>query len=104
MPTVLTTGANRGIGLEFARQYAALGWQVIATSRDPAQATALRELARSQSTVAVEVLDLASVASIATLAERLAERLAGRLADQWAGQSVDVLLNNATLLGPPAWI
>jgi NAD(P)-dependent dehydrogenase (short-subunit alcohol dehydrogenase family) len=33
MPTVLITGANRGIGLELARQYAADGWQVIATAR-----------------------------------------------------------------------
>ena len=33
MPTVLITGANRGIGLEFARQYAAEGWDVIATAR-----------------------------------------------------------------------
>jgi NAD(P)-dependent dehydrogenase (short-subunit alcohol dehydrogenase family) len=33
MPTVLITGANRGIGLEFARQYAAGGWDVIATAR-----------------------------------------------------------------------
>jgi NAD(P)-dependent dehydrogenase (short-subunit alcohol dehydrogenase family) len=34
MPTVLITGANRGIGLEFARQYAAQGWDVIATARE----------------------------------------------------------------------
>jgi NAD(P)-dependent dehydrogenase (short-subunit alcohol dehydrogenase family) len=33
MPTVLITGANRGIGLELARQYAAAGWNVIATAR-----------------------------------------------------------------------
>jgi NAD(P)-dependent dehydrogenase (short-subunit alcohol dehydrogenase family) len=33
MPTVLITGANRGIGLEFARQYSADGWDVIATTR-----------------------------------------------------------------------
>lgn len=35
MPSVLITGANRGIGLEFARQYAADGWQVIAANRTP---------------------------------------------------------------------
>jgi NAD(P)-dependent dehydrogenase (short-subunit alcohol dehydrogenase family) len=35
MPKVLITGANRGIGLEFARQYAADGWDVIATTRQP---------------------------------------------------------------------
>jgi NAD(P)-dependent dehydrogenase (short-subunit alcohol dehydrogenase family) len=34
MPTVLITGANRGIGLEFARQYAGDGWDVIATARE----------------------------------------------------------------------
>jgi NAD(P)-dependent dehydrogenase (short-subunit alcohol dehydrogenase family) len=33
MPTVLITGANRGIGLEFTRQYVADGWEVIATAR-----------------------------------------------------------------------
>ena len=33
MPTVVITGANRGIGLEFARQYSADGWDVIATAR-----------------------------------------------------------------------
>src|SRR5206468_6077482 len=33
MPTVLITGANRGIGLELARQYAVDGWDVIATAR-----------------------------------------------------------------------
>src|SRR5918998_929963 len=35
MPTVLITGANRGLGLEFARQYCRDGWRVIATARDP---------------------------------------------------------------------
>ena len=36
--TVLVTGANRGIGLEFARQYHAAGWRVIGTARDPGTA------------------------------------------------------------------
>ncbi|HEY7005265.1 MAG TPA: SDR family NAD(P)-dependent oxidoreductase, partial [Sphingomicrobium sp.] len=51
MPTVLITGANRGIGLEFARQYCADGWDVIATARHSSQELeALR--------VRVEPLDL----------------------------------------------
>ena len=41
MPTVLITGANRGIGLEFARQYVADGWRVIAACREPARAQSL---------------------------------------------------------------
>ena len=35
MPTILITGANRGLGLEFSRQYLAEGWQVIAACRNP---------------------------------------------------------------------
>src|SRR5262245_55194716 len=41
--TVLITGGNRGLGLEFARQYAANGWTVIATARDPEAAADLRD-------------------------------------------------------------
>jgi len=37
-PTVLITGSNRGIGLEFAKQYAEKGWNVIATARKPGEA------------------------------------------------------------------
>jgi NAD(P)-dependent dehydrogenase (short-subunit alcohol dehydrogenase family) len=44
-PTVLITGSNRGLGLEFARQYADQGWNVIATCRAPAAAAALQEIA-----------------------------------------------------------
>jgi NAD(P)-dependent dehydrogenase (short-subunit alcohol dehydrogenase family) len=39
MPVVLITGANRGLGLEFSRQYRDAGWQVIATCRDPSKRT-----------------------------------------------------------------
>ena len=55
MPTVLITGANRGIGLEFARQYAADGWKVIATAREP---DAAGELAGVAGDVTVRRLDL----------------------------------------------
>ncbi|MEQ1802353.1 MAG: SDR family oxidoreductase [Gammaproteobacteria bacterium] len=90
MPAILVTGANRGIGLEFVRQYADLGWQVIATCRDPATAVNLQELAGAGSRIRIEPLDLASSASIDALAGRL-----GALA-------LDVLLHNAALLGPGA--
>ena len=44
-PTVLVTGSNRGLGLAFTEQYAALGWNVLATCRDPGAASDLRALA-----------------------------------------------------------
>ena len=44
MPTVLITGCNRGIGLELARQYAAAGWEVHATTRTPGQPGPLGEV------------------------------------------------------------
>ena len=89
MATILITGANRGIGLEFVRQYADAGWQIIATCRDPAVAGELRSLAQAHTNIRIETLDLASPASIDELAGRLGTRLA-----------LDVLLNNAALLGP----
>jgi D-arabinose 1-dehydrogenase-like Zn-dependent alcohol dehydrogenase len=49
MPRVLITGANRGLGLEFARQYAADGWDVIATGRNPEQSEELERLAQNKS-------------------------------------------------------
>ncbi|MCG7756632.1 MAG: SDR family NAD(P)-dependent oxidoreductase, partial [Nitrosomonas sp.] len=45
MRTMLITGANRGIGLEFVRQYAADGWRIVACSRKPVTAEALNRLA-----------------------------------------------------------
>ena len=89
MPNILITGANRGIGLEFVRQYADAGWQIIATCRDPAAAAELRALAQAHTNIRIETLDLASPASI--------DELAGRLG---TGRALDVLLHNAALLGP----
>jgi NAD(P)-dependent dehydrogenase (short-subunit alcohol dehydrogenase family) len=57
MPTVFITGANRGIGLEFARQYAADGWRVLATARDPQGASELNALPGD---VTIRPLDLDS--------------------------------------------
>ena len=69
MPRVLITGAGRGIGLEFARQYAADGWDVIATVRDPAAAPKLAALG-----VRVERLDMRDFAALAAFPERLGEQ------------------------------
>ena len=91
MPTVLITGANRGIGLEFARQYAASGWDVIATARQPEAADELKQLG-----VEILPLDAADPASIDALALRLGTR------------SIDVLIANAGIaprgLDAPKWI
>jgi NAD(P)-dependent dehydrogenase (short-subunit alcohol dehydrogenase family) len=60
MPTILITGANRGIGLEFARQHAADGWEVIATARQ--SSSELDALG-----VTVEKLDLSDADAVAAL-------------------------------------
>ena len=76
--TWIVTAANRGLGLEFARQLAARGERVIATARDPQAATALAKLK-----VRVEPLDVADAQSV--------ERFGAAL----AGEPIDVLINNA---------
>ncbi|HEX7054689.1 MAG TPA: SDR family NAD(P)-dependent oxidoreductase [Burkholderiales bacterium] len=86
MPTVLITGANRGLGLEFARQYAAEGWQVIATCRNPARAD---DLGRLGGKIRIEELELASLAAIAALGRRL------------AGEAIDVFIANAGVMSAP---
>ncbi|HPF25827.1 MAG TPA: SDR family oxidoreductase [Steroidobacteraceae bacterium] len=87
MATVMITGANRGIGLELARQYAADGWRVIAGCRAPESATDLQALGR-QSEVRILALDVASSSSIAGVRKAL------------DGVAIDVLVNNAGLFGP----
>lgn len=80
MPTVLITGANKGLGLEFARQYAADRWRVIATCPDPAAAGDLRALPGD---VRVERLDVTAQDQIDALADAL------------AAEAIDLLLLNA---------
>jgi len=86
-PTVLITGSNRGIGLAFARYYSAAGWNVIATARAPGAATDLQELATMNPQVVVEQLDVTDL-------ERI-EMLGAAYADT----PIDVLINNAAVLG-----
>lgn len=83
MATVLVVGASRGIGLEFARQYAEDGARVIATHRAPGAAATLRALGAKP--VALNLLDENAVAGFA---------------DQLAGEKIDVLIINAGVYGP----
>ncbi len=85
MPTVLITGANRGLGLEYACQYAADGWRVLATCREPAKAG---ELAALQGDVQVYPLDVTDHGQIQALARTLRK------------ETIDLLLNNAGIYGP----
>ncbi len=84
-PTVFITGANRGIGLEFVRQYAARDWNVIATARKPGRADELQTLAAEYKHVVIEQLDVTDFDRIDALAAKYAE------------QTVDVLISNAGL-------
>jgi NAD(P)-dependent dehydrogenase (short-subunit alcohol dehydrogenase family) len=61
MPRVLVTGANRGLGLEFARQYAAAGWEVLGTCRAPHDAPDLAALGRRISIYALDAADDRSI-------------------------------------------
>jgi len=87
--SVLVTGANRGIGLEVARQLAARGDLVLLAARDPAKGErAARELAREGLKVQAVSLDVADEASVAAAAARIAEE----------HRRLDVLVNNAAVL------
>ena len=86
-PTVLITGSSRGIGFELAKQYAEQGWGVIATCRSPGRAAALQELAGRYSNLVIEPLDVTDNDEM------------DRLAARYQGVPIDVLINNAGILG-----
>jgi len=81
--TILITGANRGIGLEFTKQYAADGWQVLSCCRKPQSASELQALANQHQNIQIYALDVADFTQIDALALEL------------NSQKIDVLLNNA---------
>jgi len=87
MPSILITGANRGLGLEFCRQYSEQGWRVFACCRQPETATELQALAAQWSHLTVHPLDVADFQQINQLAEQL------------KSESVDILLSNAGVYG-----
>lgn len=85
--TVLITGANRGIGFEFVRQYAVKGWAVIAGARSPEHAQSLDQLAAQYPEIRIVTLDVSDPESIDSLAAEL------------AGQPIDLIINNAGVFG-----
>ncbi|MDH3510729.1 MAG: SDR family NAD(P)-dependent oxidoreductase [Gammaproteobacteria bacterium] len=87
VPTVLITGTSRGIGLEFTRQYAALGWRVLATCRRPHEANELQEIAAEYPNVTIDELDV------------LRHDMVDALAKKYKDQPIDVLLNVAGFFG-----
>ncbi len=89
MKTILITGANRGIGLELTRQYAAEDWRVFACCRIPEKAAELNDLARqSGAEISIHRLTVDEHDQIDALAREL------------DGEKIDILFNNAGISGP----
>jgi NAD(P)-dependent dehydrogenase (short-subunit alcohol dehydrogenase family) len=86
-PTILITGANRGIGLELTEQFAEDGWQVLACCRNPAEAGQLQALAERDLAIEIHALDVTNYEQMATLADQLGNR------------PIDILLSNAGIYG-----
>ena len=80
---VLITGANRGLGLEFTKQYAADGWNVLACCRHPQSAMQLQALAQTHPNIKIFSLDVADFTQIDALALQLKD------------SAIDLLINNA---------
>jgi NAD(P)-dependent dehydrogenase (short-subunit alcohol dehydrogenase family) len=85
LPTVLLTGANRGLGFEFAKSFAADGWRVHACARKGEKSKRLRSLSGD---VVIHRLDVTDGLKVAGLAREL------------AAEPIDLLINNAGIYGP----
>ena len=83
MTTIMITGASRGLGLEFARQFYNEGCRIIATCRNPKDANALNAIGD----IDVHALDVTNDKNVATLADKL------------RGENIDILINNAGVIG-----
>jgi len=83
MPTVLITGSNRGIGLEWVRQYSVEGWRVYATCRQPSEAQELQGLADREKGISIHRMDVTKPDEINALAVELMK------------EPIDLLVNNA---------
>jgi NAD(P)-dependent dehydrogenase (short-subunit alcohol dehydrogenase family) len=92
MATILVTGSNRGLGLEFVRQYAAAGHRVIATSRTADPGAELGALAAANGQISLHQLDVDDAGQAKALAETL------------AGIPIDIFVCNAGINSPPATI
>jgi len=87
MPTVMITGVNRGLGLEFLKQYAAHGWRVIGTCRNLDNAAEASAIADTNDSVDLYPLEVGDASAIDALAAQL------------KGTAIDLLVLNAGVLG-----
>ncbi|MDA1370742.1 MAG: SDR family oxidoreductase [Proteobacteria bacterium] len=88
MATVLITGTNRGVGLEFVRQFLARGDKVLAACRDPDAAEELGRFREENGNLQLFTLDVSSQKSMETFTMQL------------SGQAIDIFINNAGVYGP----
>ena len=99
MPSVLITGANRGIGLAFARSFAAAGWRVHACCRDPDGAEDLAALKADTARADTAGANTAGAVTLHRLDVTDGPMIAG-LSRELADEAIDVLVNNAGVMGP----
>ena len=89
MKTLLVTGGNRGLGLEFTKQYSQLGYRIIATCRNPKEARELNLLKETSKTdIKIYTLDVTNHKEIDALSQSL------------SNIPIDIIINNAGIIGP----